>query len=387
MITALTAAFTQRFHTSPAALVRAPGRVNLIGEHTDYNHGFVLPMAIDRAVWIALRPRPDRQVHLHSLDFDQSTTFSLDALNERTGWVGYVQGVAWALLNAGFELNGWEGVMAGNVPMGAGLSSSAATELAVARAFVLVSDLPWNPAQMARLAQNAENQWVGVHCGIMDQLISAAGVAGHALFIDTRDLSTEAVPLPPNARIAVLYSDASRSLAGSAYNQRRAQCEEAVRLLQQAMPGVQALRDVSSQQLEAHRHLLPPTIYHRVRHVVRENERVLRSLLAMRSHDTNTLGQLMLASHASLRDDYEVSSHELDLLVELAVNAGALGARLTGAGFGGCAIALCRAKDAETIAQDVMEEYNRRTGLNGYAFVTTASDGAGVVRPPHNRRH
>jgi galactokinase len=291
--------------------VRAPGRVNLIGEHTDYNDGFVLPMAIDRAVWIALRPRPDRQVRLHSLDFDQSITFSLDALDEREGWVGYAQGVAWALQDAGYELSGWEGVMAGNVPIGAGLSSSAATELAVARAFALVSDLPWNPTEMALLAQKAENQWVGVNCGIMDQLISAAGVAGHALFIDTRDLTTETVPMPEDARIAVLYSDAPRSLAGSAYNQRRAECEEAVRLLQRALPDVRALRDVTPDQLEAHRDLLPPTIYRRARHVVTENDRVLHSVLAMRNNDLSTLGELMLASHASLRDDYEVSSQEL----------------------------------------------------------------------------
>ena len=379
MLSTLTSAFTERFAALPAAIVRAPGRVNLIGEHTDYNDGFVLPMAIDRAVWIALRPRPDRQIHLHSLDFDQSITFSLDALEVHEGWVGYVQGVAWALQDAGFELRGWEGVMAGDVPIGAGLSSSAATELVTARAFAYASDLPWNPIQMALLAQKAENQWVGVHCGIMDQLISAAGVADHALFIDTRDLSTEAVPMPAEARIVVLYSDAPRSLAGSAYNQRRAECEDAVRRLRSVLPGITALRDVSPEQLEAHRDLLPSTIYRRARHVVTENARVLASMDAMRSRDLRRLGELMLASHVSLRDDYEVSSRELDLLVALAMDAGALGARLTGAGFGGCAIALCRAEDAGAIAQTVIKAYNRRTGLNGDAFVTIATDGAGVI--------
>ncbi len=379
MITDVTTAFIQRYHARPAAIVRAPGRVNLIGEHTDYNDGFVLPLAIDRAVWIALRPRPDRQVHLHSLDFGQSIVFSLDALEERKGWAGYVQGVAWALQDAGYALRGWGGVMAGNAPIGAGLSSSAAAELAIARAFARVSNLPWNPTEMALLAQKAENQWVGVHCGIMDQLISAAGVAGHALFIDTRDLSAEPVPLPEQARIVVFYSDAPRSLASSAYNQRWAECEEAVRRLQGVLPGVTALRDVSPEQLEAHRHLLPPVIYRRARHVVTENARVLHSVSAMRSGDIPRLGELMLASHASLRDDYEVSSRELDLLVDLAVNAGAFGARLTGAGFGGCAIALCRAEDADAIAQRVIGAYNGRTGRAGYAFVTVATDGAGVV--------
>ncbi len=377
--TRLAAAFFDHFQDQPAAIVRAPGRVNLIGEHTDYNDGFVLPMAIDRAVWIALRPRPDRQVHLHSLDFDQSLTFSLDDLSQRTGWAGYVQGVAWALGDAGFALRGWEGVMAGNVPIGAGLSSSAATELAVARAFAFVSDLPWHPKRMALLAQKAENQWVGVNCGIMDQLISAAGVAGHALFIDTRDLTTDPAPLPEQARIVVFYSDAPRSLASSAYNQRRAECEEAVRRLQSALPGVTALRDISAEQLEAHRDLLPPVIYRRARHVVTENARGLASVRAMRAGDLARFGELMLASHASLRDDYEVSSQELDLLVDLAVNAGALGARLTGAGFGGCAIALCRAEDAAGLGQDVIGEYNGRTGRAGYAFVTVATEGAGVI--------
>jgi len=380
MLSELTAAFFDRFHVPPAAIVRAPGRVNLIGEHTDYNDGFVLPVAIDRAVWIALRPRPDRQLKLHSLDFDQSVAFSLDDLSQQEGWEGYVQGVAWALQDAGYELRGWEGVMAGNVPIGAGLSSSAATELAVARAFALVSDLPWNPTGMALLAQKAENKWVGVNCGIMDQLISAAGVAGHALFIDTRTLATEPVPMPEQARIVVFYSDAPRSLAGSAYNQRRAECEEAVQRLQTVLPGVTALRDVSPQQLEAHRQLLPPVIYRRARHVVTENARVLASMEAMRSGDMVRLGELMLASHASLRDDYEVSSRELDLLVALAVNAGALGARLTGAGFGGCAIALRGAGEADAIARDVIGEYNGRTGREGYAVVTPATDGAGVVK-------
>ncbi len=381
MLSPLSSAFIHHFASPPAAFVRAPGRVNLIGEHTDYNDGFVLPMAIDRAVWIALRPRPDRQVHLHALDFDQSIVFSLDALDERQGWAGYVQGVAWALQDAGYALRGWEGVMAGNAPIGAGLSSSAAAELAIARAFARVSGLPWHPKEMALLAQKAENQWVGVHCGIMDQLISAAGVAGHALFIDTRDLTTEPVPMPEQARIVVFYSDAPRSLASSAYNQRRAECEEAVRRLQGVLPGVTALRDVSPEQLEAHRHLLPRVIYRRARHVVTENARVLHSVSAMRSGDIPRLGELMLASHASLRDDYEVSSRELDLLVDLAVNAGAFGARLTGAGFGGCAIALCRAEDADAIAQRVIGAYNGRTGRAGYAFVTVATDGAGVVFP------
>ncbi len=375
----LTATFFDRFREWPAVIARAPGRVNLIGEHTDYNDGFMLPMAIDRAVGIALRPRPDRRVRLHSLDFHETIDFSLDALTAHEGWAGYVQGVAWALQDAGHALRGWEGVMAGDVPIGAGLSSSAATELAVARAFAHVSGLPWDPKAMALLAQRAENQWVGVNCGIMDQLISAAGVAGHALFIDARDLSVEPAPMPEQARIVVLDSAVPRTLAGTAYNQRRAQCEDAVRRLQPALPGIKALRDVSPDALEAHRDLLPPVIYRRARHVVTENARVWASVEAMGSGDMARLGELMLASHASLRDDYAVSGPELDLLVELAVHAGAWGARLTGAGFGGCAIALCRAEEADAIAREVIGAYNGRTGRAGYAFVTSPAADAQVL--------
>ncbi len=228
-------------------MVRAPGRVNLIGEHTDYNDGFVLPLAIDRAVWIALRPRVDRQVLAHSFDFAASVTFALDRIERTNGdWAEYVKGVAWALQESRHVLRGWEGVIAGDVPVGAGLSSSAALELAVARAFAAVSDLPWDAARMAKLGQRAENEWVGVRCGIMDQMISATGRAGHALLIDCRTLHTEAVPLPPGTVVVVLDSATRRGLVDSAYNERRGQCESAARAF-----GVAALRDVSADRFEA----------------------------------------------------------------------------------------------------------------------------------------
>ncbi|PKO21755.1 MAG: galactokinase, partial [Chloroflexi bacterium HGW-Chloroflexi-1] len=335
-------AFEPRFGSPATFIVRAPGRINLIGEHTDYNDGFVLPMAIDRAVWIALRPRDDRRVVVHSLDFDEPCDFSLDDLRKGNGdWVEYVKGVAWAMMEAGHRLTGWEGVAAGDVPIGSGLSSSAAMELAAARAFAAASGLPWDPARMALIGQRAENGWVGVNCGIMDQLISAAGQADHALLIDCRSLASQAVPMPAGYRFLVLDSAAPRTLAGSAYNQRRAECESAVRALQAAYPGISALRDVTPAILAAEADRLDPVELKRARHVVTENDRVLRSVEALRGGQAAALGELMLASHASLRDDYQVSSAELDALVAIAREApGVIGARMTGAGFGGCAVAM-----------------------------------------------
>ncbi|MGD8997542.1 MAG: galactokinase family protein, partial [Anaerolineae bacterium] len=216
---AITRKFERRFEAPPALVVRAPGRVNLIGEHTDYNDGFVLPMAIDRAIWIALRSRRDGKVRVHSLDFDETASFALHSLqNTGAGWAEYLKGVAWALQEEGYSLAGWEGVLAGDVPRGAGLSSSAALELAAARAFAAVSDLPWDAAKMAKLCQRAENEWVGMKCGIMDQMIAAAGQAGHALLIDCRSLETELVPLPPETVVVVLDTATRRGLIDSAYN-------------------------------------------------------------------------------------------------------------------------------------------------------------------------
>ena len=245
----VTQIFQQRYGAAPTFLVRAPGRVNLIGEHTDYNDGFVMPMAIDRAAWIALRPSGDRQVTVHALDFGESDTFDLDHLDPAPGsWADYVRGVAWALQQHGYATAGWEGVMAGDVPVGAGLSSSAALELAVARAFGAVADWPWDPPRMAVVGQYAENKWVGMNCGIMDQMISAAGMAGHALLIDCRSLAISPMPLPPGIAVVVLDTATRRGLVDSAYNERRAQCEAAARHF-----GVVALRDVSVAQLEAAR--------------------------------------------------------------------------------------------------------------------------------------
>ena len=369
-------AFQQRFQTPPTFVVRAPGRVNLIGEHTDYNDGFVLPLAIDRAVWIVLRPRADRQILVHSLDFDETTSFALDSLTHGDdGWVEYVKGMAWTLQESGATLRGWEGVIAGDVPVGAGLSSSAALELAVARAFAIVSDLPWDAATMARLGQRAENEWVGVRCGIMDQMISAAGRAEHALLIDCRSLHTDVVPIPPATTVVVLDTATRRGLVDSAYNDRRGQCEAAARVF-----GVSALRDVSAARFESESGRLDEVTRRRARHVVTENERTLQAAEAMRRGDAVAVGRLMNASHESLRDDFAVSSRELDVMVECGrAHPACLGIRMTGAGFGGCAVALIHSEQAEAFTSNVAATYRATTGIVPTLYVCAATDGAAVV--------
>ena len=373
---AVTRQFKALFGEAPAFLIRAPGRVNLIGEHTDYNDGFVLPMAINRAVWIALRPRADRQVVLHSLDFDDATTIDLDSLvYDNAGWREYVKGVAYVLGQQGFELSGWEGVLAGDVPIGAGLSSSAAVEMATARAFAATGRLPWNPAEMARVGQRAENEWVGMNCGIMDQMISAAGERDHALLIDCRTLETQAVPLPPGTVVVVLDTATRRGLVDSAYNERRAQCEAAARFF-----AVPALRDVDMAAFAARADELDPLARRRARHVISENERTLAAAEAMRRGDAGAMGQLMNASHVSMRDDFEISRAEMDVMVDLAqAQPSCFGARMTGGGFGGAAVALVRAATADAFTAGVLAAYRHATGLEPQAIVATATDGAAVV--------
>jgi galactokinase len=369
-------AFFTIYDTPPSILARSPGRVNVIGEHTDYNDGFVLPMAIDRAVWIALRPRADNQVHVRSLDFYETGRFDLASFRHANeGWLEYIKGTAWALLEAGHSLTGWEGVVAGDVPIGAGLSSSAALELATARALAAVSNLDWNPAEMARLAQKAENEWVGLNCGIMDQMISASGRAGHAVLIDCRSLQTTAVPLPPDTTIVVMDTATRRGLVDSAYNERRAQCEAAAKYFE-----VAALRDVSMVHFEERSAGLEPLIRKRARHVISEDERTMQAVRAMHRGDAYRLGLLMDASHASLRDDFEVSSPELNIMVEIAQKqAGCFGARMTGGGFGGCAVALVRSSQVEAFAASVHQAYEAATDLAPNIYICQASDGSSLV--------
>jgi len=368
--------FTKRFGQPPRWVIRAPGRVNLIGEHTDYNDGFVLPLAIDRAVWIALRPRDDRRIAVYSVDYDQTGEFSLDDLrNEKAGWIEYLKGTAWSLQDAGFALTGWEGVLQGDVPLGAGLSSSAALEMATARALAAAGNLDWNPAKMAKLGQRAENKWVGVNCGIMDQLISAAGRANHALLIDCRTLDTQPVPFPPGTAVVVLDTSTRRGLVDSAYNERRSQCEAAAKFF-----GVSVLRDVTMKQFQQKAGRLDDVTRRRALHVIGENDRTVQAAAAMRRGDAVETGRLMNESHRSLRDDFEVSSDALNAMVECAsAHAACYGARMTGAGFGGCAMALIRADAAEDFVAKTAAAYEKKTGHKPAVYVCHATNGAEIV--------
>jgi galactokinase len=296
-------------------------------------------------------------------------------VNEDGGWEEYVKGVAHVLQSQGHGLNGWEGVVAGDVPIGAGLSSSAAVEMATARAFSAVSDLPWNPASMARVGQRAENEWVGVNCGIMDQMISAAGERDHALLIDCRSLETRQVPIPAGTVVVILDTATRRGLVESAYNERRAQCEAVA-----AHFGVPALRDLDSTTLEARASELDPVALKRARHVITDSERTLKAAEVMTRGDAEEMGRLMNRSHASYRDDFEASRPEVDAMVLLAqAHPACYGARLTGGGFGGCAVALVRSEGAEGFATEVARDYEAAIGLQPRVYICTATDGAAIV--------
>ncbi len=372
----IVAHFSKRFGQAPTLVVRAPGRVNLIGEHTDYNDGFVLPLAIDRAAWIALRPRSDCRVNVYSVDYDEVREFNIASLqHEKAGWIEYLKGVAWCLQDAGMQLNGWDGVLAGDVPLGAGLSSSAALEMATARAFAAVSGIAWDAVAQAKLGQRSENKWIGVNCGIMDQLISSTGRAGHAMLIDCRSLDLQPAPLPDGVAVVVLDTATRRGLVDSAYNVRRAQCEAAAAFFQ-----VRALRDVTVDMFKSADGQLDATTRRRARHVITEDDRTVRAVESMRRGDIAALGRLMNESHVSLRDDYEVSSDALNAMVEAAqAHKACYGARMTGAGFGGCAVAIVRAEEAENFVAATSRTYQARTGNQPAVYVCPATDGAAVV--------
>lgn len=370
----VTSVFQAQFHETPR-VVRAPGRVNLIGEHTDYNDGFVMPMAIDRAVYIALRPRRDKVVRVYSVDFDVWGEFELDALTKAKGWLEYLKGMAWALQEAGYALSGWEGVVSGDVPRGSGLSSSAALEMATARAFYEVSDFPWDARQMALLGQRCENAWVGAKTGIMDQLISAAGRAGYALKIDCRSLDLEPVKLPEETVAVVMDTMTRHSHTDSGYNERRAQCEDAARHFQ-----VAALRDVTPEQFETGKAGLSDVVTRRARHVITENQRTLEAAEAMRQSDAMALGKLMNASHDSLRDDFEVTNDALNTMVTIArKQPDCYGARMTGGGFGGCAVALVGKDGADAFSTAVRDAYHQATDLEPQIYVCEPTDGASTL--------
>ena len=360
----------------------APGRVNLIGEHTDYNDGWVLPMVIDRCVRVAFAARADRRIRAHAVAFDETREVALDDLapSDRADWLSYVAGVAWALAASGVEVVGADLVIDGDVPIGSGLSSSAAIEMATARALCRMAGVRWSPVDMARLGQKVESEYIGVKGGLMDQFTATMGRAGHALLLDCRSLEVELVPLPDEAVVVVMDTGAPRTLASSAYNDRSRSCREAVRVLHEVDPAVLALRDVDAELLLAAGERMDEETFRRASHVVAEIRRPLAMVEALQCGNLAAAGRLMDESHFSLRDLYEVSSEELDLFTGLARRHPACyGARLTGAGFGGCAIALVSAERADAFIHEVHTAYRQRVDLPSSCFACHAAAGARLV--------
>jgi galactokinase len=373
--------FEQAFRAHPS-ISSAPGRVNLIGEHTDYNDGFVLPCAIGFRTYVAVHARDDNKLNMCSEEFPGQFEFDVNALPaaHQNNWCDYPVGVAVALRNSGFRLPGANVMVQGEVPVGAGLSSSAALEVAGALAFLGLSGGSLPLPQIAQLCQRAENEFVGARVGIMDQFVACLGKAGHALMLDCRSLAYQFVPIPAGVSIVICNTMVRHKLAGGEYNVRRAECEEGVRLLAKRIPGIAALRDVSVAQLEKYRAGLPEKIYQRCEHVVWENQRVLESSKALATGDLSAVGEYMAASHRSLRDLYQVSCFELDSMVESAQGLpGFFGGRMTGGGFGGCTVNLVNTPDAQAFAERIASRYQERTGIHPDVFVSAASDGASAT--------
>jgi len=376
----LRAAFRSAFGKSPRVF-SAPGRVNLIGEHTDYNDGFVLPMAIDRRTVVAAARRPDRKVSVQSKSIGKGEEFDLDhpGPKQRGSWLDYIEGTARALEDRGLRLPGADLLIDSDVPSGAGLSSSAALEMSVALALSSLADESrLSRVELALAGQAAEHAYVGTMCGIMDQFIASLGRADHALLIDCRSLEPQAVPLALSGAVVLICDTrVKHELASSEYNKRRAECQEGVRLLKEALPDIRALRDVSVAELEEHESRLPQPIRKRCRHVVTENARTLAAARALSANDLAEFGRLMALSHRSLRDDYEVSCPELDLCVEVAASvAGVYGARMTGGGFGGCTVNLVSDEAVPVVSDALRTELARRFGKRPEVFASRASDGA-----------
>lgn len=358
---------------------RAPGRVNLIGEHTDYNAGFVMPAAINVSAYTSVTPREDRKLKIRSSNFEDEIVVDLDdaTLRARSHWSDYPVGVAVTLERAGYRLPGANLEIKSEVPMGSGLSSSAAVEVSTACALAACSDHVIDRKELAVLCQRAENEFVGARVGIMDQFVALFGQERKALLLDCRSLDYKLLPVPETVRLVVCNTMVKHDLASNEYNDRRAQCEAGVRYLVRFLPDVKTLRDVTLGDLEQYGWVLPEVIYRRCLHVITENARVLAAAEALEQHDLHRFGELMGESHASLRDDYEVSSRELDLMVELAGHVeGVYGARMTGGGFGGCTINLVNAEHVDRFTRTVAEGYEQSTSLKPEIYVCEASKGA-----------
>ena len=369
----------QRAYGKTPRIFSAPGRVNLIGEHTDYNEGFVLPVAIDRRTYVAAATNGSDTVQAQSLDLNEAAAFALREPNTSlsTRWLGYIAGVAFELEKGGVRLSGSDIAISSDVPIGAGLSSSAALEISAGMAFLALNGARVDATSLALAAQKAEHTYVGTRCGIMDQLTVSVAQKSHALLIDCRSLEVKHIDLNlPQTMIVICNTNVKHELASSAYNQRRQECEAAVEILRKYLPTVRALRDVNVGDLKQHGEVLPDVLYRRARHVVTENARTLEAAIALKDGDAEKMGKLMAASHVSLRDDYEVSSAELDLMVELAGKCEAvLGARMTGGGFGGCTVNLVRRDEVQAFGNFITSEYRALTGIQPDIYAVNADDG------------
>jgi galactokinase len=381
-------AFQNRFSQPPLYVARAPGRVNLLGEHVDYNDGFVMPAAIDRDTCIAFSPASTDQTTLVAADFGEEACFTSETLPSKAQpdrshlpeWAFYPAGVAWALGGTGLSTPAMQAAFSSNIPRGSGLSSSASIELAFGVAWSSLGGWSLPPMQLALLGQKAENLYVGVNCGIMDQFASACGETDRVLLLDCRSLEYRTLPIPENTLIVVADTSVRRKLTSGGYNDRRAACEEAVRLLSRELPGIKALRDVSIGSFNRLSHLLPVTVEKRARHIVEEIERTRQAIPLLEQGRAAEFGLLMNACHVSLRDHYEVSTPELDTMVQIAQSLpGCLGARLTGAGFGGCTVNLVTSDQADLFSRALGPEYERRTGLHPEIYICQASRGAGLL--------
>jgi galactokinase len=379
----LLGSFQQEFrelYASDPAIFRAPGRVNLIGEHTDYNDGFVMPAALGFSTWVGIAKRNDGRLRIRSTHFDEGVEFSVNALAgpPTHHWSDYVRGVAALLQGSGHTVCGADLLIESDVPPGAGLSSSAALEVSAALALMWASAVELEDLELVKLCQQAEHEYARTRCGIMDQFIAMFGRADKALMLDCRSLKYGLLPVPSGVRIVICNSMVRHALAGGEYNLRRRDCEEGVRLLREFLPAIKALRDVSPHDLELHAGSLSPEVYRRCRHIVTENERTQLAANALRSKDVRVFGELMYGSHRSLRDDFEVSCSELDRLVDLAKRCGGVyGARMTGGGFGGCTVNLVATDAVEEFGRYMTEGYKKATERVPAIYVCSAADGAG----------
>lgn len=373
--------FRARFNTDPVCIAAAPGRVNLIGEHTDYNNGYVLPAAINRTIAVAASFRSDRILSIYSHDMHSFIHVPVEELHplKQNMWANYPIGVAYYLKRSGVTLGGANICIAGNIPQAAGLSSSAALELASAHALLALFGGNLPPIELIKLCRQAENEFVGVSCGIMDQFVSALGKANNAVFLDCDSLKHEYVPLPANVRLLVCDTGVKRELTGSVYNQRKQECFVAVKRLSARYPVAKSLRDVSLSQFQEAEDSLDPVTRKRARHVISENQRVLDSVIALKEGNLSEFGKLMYQSHLSLKLDFEVSCPELDAVVDICAEAeGVHGARMTGAGFGGSAVCLVEEHNVEDVKTRLETEYPQKTGRTPSIQVCSIEDGAAV---------